>query len=401
MSKFTKFVFQIMLVVLLCWGAYAWFTWEWDSLGLGRFYLFFVFIAITVIYVYYNKIKLSISSKETGLLVLWCIASLPNDFKLVSPIIAALRFFPLLILFKDKYNIESHLKFISVSVAIILIPGMILWTLIQMEAFTLPGIPIQMGDDDNLNYYFYNYFFLLNRIELESTRFQSIFLEPGYLGTMLAFLLYANKYKWKQWYNWMLLLGLILSQSLAGYITLLVGYILYLYQMKTSARKLLFLLAAIFVFFYFIPQINKGANNINHNIIERFTDKNNNKYVLLDDLRVSYDTDRIFSNLISSGNLFFGDINKTKVEGAGYKVFIIRYGLVAAIIYFFFYFQLSTFTRNKKYGKGFLLLVVLTFFQAAYPFSYSWVIPFVLGVLSDTAPGYSLRKYGKNEDLVC
>lgn len=401
MSKFTKFVFQIMLVVLLCWGAYAWFTWEWDSLGLGRFYLFFVFIAITVIYVYYNKIKLSISSKETGLLVLWCIASLPNDFKLVSPIIAALRFFPLLILFKDKYNIESHLKFISVSVAIILIPGMILWTLIQMEAFTLPGIPIQMGDDDNLNYYFYNYFFLLNRIELESTRFQSIFLEPGYLGTMLAFLLYANKYKWKQWYNWMLLLGLILSQSLAGYITLLVGYILYLYQMKTSARKLLFLLAAIFVFFYFIPQINKGDNNINHNIIERFTDKNNNKYVLLDDLRVSYDTDRIFSNLISSGNLFFGDINKTKVEGAGYKVFIIRYGLVAAIIYFFFYFQLSTFTRNKKYGKGFLLLVVLTFFQAAYPFSYSWVIPFVLGVLSDTAPGYSLRKYGKNEDLVC
>lgn len=401
MSKFTKFVFQIMLVVLLCWGAYAWFTWEWDSLGLGRFYLFFVFIAITVIYVYYNKIKLSISSKETGLLVLWCIASLPNDFKLVSPIIAALRFFPLLILFKDKYNIESHLKFISVSVAIILIPGMILWTLIQMEAFTLPGIPIQMGDDDNLNYYFYNYFFLLNRIELESTRFQSIFLEPGYLGTMLAFLLYANKYKWKQWYNWMLLLGLILSQSLAGYITLLVGYILYLYQMKTSARKLLFLLAAIFVFFYFIPQINKGDNNINHNIIERFTDKNNNKYVLLDDLRVSYDTDRIFSNLISSGNLFFGDINKTKVEGAGYKVFIIRYGLVAAIIYFFFYFQLSTFTRNKKYGKGFLLLVVLTFFQAAYPFSYSWVIPFVLGVLSDTASGYSLRKYGKNEDLVC
>ena len=199
----------------------------------------------------------------------------------------------------------------------------------------------------------------------------------------------------------MLLLGLILSQSLAGYITLLVGYILYLYQMKTSARKLLFLLAAIFVFFYFIPQINKGDNNINHNIIERFTDKNNNKYVLLDDLRVSYDTDRIFSNLISSGNLFFGDINKTKVEGAGYKVFIIRYGLVAAIIYFFFYFQLSTFTRNKKYGKGFLLLVVLTFFQAAYPFSYSWVIPFVLGVLSDTAPGYSLRKYGKNEDLVC
>lgn len=393
MSKITRFIFQLMLVVLLCWGAHAWFTWEWDSMELGRFRLYFTFMAVTLLYVYFNHIKLSFKSKEIVLLILWSVGLLPPEFKIVSPIIEALRFFPLLILFKNEDKVENHLKFISTSLAIILIPGMILWTLIQLEYFTLPGIPIRMGEDTtNSNYYFFNYFVLLNRIEFESTRFQSIFLEPGYLGTMVAFLLYANKYKWKQWYNWVLLLGLILSQSLAGYITLLVGYILYLYQMKTSARKLLFLLGAIFVFFYFIPQINKGDNYINHNIIERFTDKNNEKYVLLNDLRTSYDTDQIFSNMIFSGNLFFGEINKTQVEGAGYKVFLIRYGLVAAIIYFFFYFQLSTFTRNKKYGKGFLLLVVLTFFQAAYPFSYSWVIPFVLGVLSDITPRLQLKK---------
>lgn len=390
MSKITRFVFQLMLVILLCWGAHAWFTWEWDFLGLGRFRFYFTFVAITLLYVYFNNIKLSFKSKEIVLLILWCIAHLPPEFKLVSPIIEALRFFPLLILFKNIDNVENHLKFISTSLAIILIPGMILWTLIQLEYFTLPGIPIQMGEDTtHSNYYFYNYFVLLNKIELENTRFQSIFLEPGYLGTMVAFLLYANKYRWKQWYNWVLLLGLVLSQSLAGYIIFLVGYILCMHQMKTTARKFLFPLAAVFVFIYYIPQTNEGDNYINHNIIERFTDKNNEKYVLLDNLRTSYDTDRIFSNMISSGNLFFGEINKSQVEGAGYKVFIIRYGLVAAIIYFCFYFQLSTFTRNKKYGKGFLLLVVLTFFQAAYPFSYSWVIPFVLGVLSDINPWYS------------
>ena len=40
-------------------------------------------------------------------------------------------------------------------------------------------------------------------------------------------------------------------------------------------------------------------------------------------------------------------------------------------------------TRNKKYSLYYLILIIITFWQAGYPFSYSWIIPFILGIILD------------------
>lgn len=403
MRKLTRFLYQIMLVILLCWGAHAWFTWEWDYLGLGRFSILFAFIVIALLYASTNKVKFSLSSKKIGILFLWCIASLPPEFKIVSPFMEGLRFFPLLMLFGDKNNLESHLKTLSVSVAIILIPGMILWALIQTGIFTLPGIPVQMGQDDELvNYYFYNYFILLHPIVIESTRFQSIFLEPGYLGTLLALLLYANKYQWKRWYNWVLLLGLIIAQSLAGYVTFVLGYALYLSIFNKSNKATIISVLVLFVVFvYGVQNYNGGDNYLNHNIIERLTDTENDKYVFSGNIRTKEITNKLFEAHLSSGDVLFGETKKLDVPGAGYKVFLIKNGLFAAMLYFFVYFMLSRITHNRRYGFYYFVLVFMTFLQAAYPFSYSWIIPYMLGILLDNQTrGKVGRKFCRNEDIV-
>lgn len=395
----TRFTYQLLLLVLVCWGAHAWFTWEWDFMALGRFRILFAFLAISILYIASNNIKMSFSGTEICIFILWCLASLPPEFKLVSPIIEALRFFPLLVLFKDKRNIDSHLRFVSIGLAIILIPGIILWSLIQTGYYTLPGIPIQMGESSNDNYYFYNYFFLIDRILVTSTRFQSIFLEPGYLGSMLALLLYATKYNWKCWYNWVLLVGLILSQSLAGYATFVIGYIIYLSQNGKSVKTLVIPVAVISMFVYAMQYYNDGDNYINKNIAQRLTDSNDDKYVFSGTIRSDNYTDRVYSESIESGDFIFGESRELNISGAGYKIFLIKNGLFAAILYFIVYNLISKFSKNRKYGRYFVLLILLTFLQAAYPFSYSWMIQFILGIFTEKS-NKTKQIFIRNENLV-
>lgn len=382
-SRITLLLYRCLLLVLLCWGAHAWFTWEWDYMALGRFRLFFAFLAISLIYIYSNNIFFHVKGRVLLAYFLWCIASLPPEFKLVNPVIEAFRFFPLLILFYDSKNIAGHLKFLSISIALILIPGMILWTAIQLGYFNLPGLPIQMGEEGNDNYYFYNYFILLDRIVAESTRFQSIFLEPGYLGTMLSFLLYANKFRWHLWYNCIILLGLVLSQSLAGYATFGIGYLLFLRAQGFSIKKYAIPLFFLIMFVFCMQFYNNGDNYINHNIIERVTDESNEKYLFDGSDRTSDYTDELFIEAFTNGNLLFGINKDLEVDGAGYKIFFLNKGIIAAILYFLVYKIISLMTRNKKYSLYYLILIIITFWQAGYPYSYSWIIPFILGIILD------------------
>lgn len=260
---------------------------------------------------------------------------------------------------------------------------MVLWSAIQLDYFSLPGIPIQMGDGRDDSYYFYNYYIFLDRIMIESNRFQSIFLEPGYLGTMLALMLYANKFNWHSWYNWILLAGLVFSQSLAGYATFAIGYLLYQGVQGFSIMKYVVPLFFLSLFVYSMQYYNNGDNYINHNILERLTDESNDKYIFKGSIRTDDYTSQIFHDAFSSGDLLFGINKDLPIDGAGYRIFFLQKGIISALLYFFAYRGMALMTQNRKYSLFFLLLIVITFWQAAYPFSYSWIIPFLLGILLD------------------
>ncbi len=56
-------------------------------------------------------------------------------------------------------------------------------------------------------------------------RFNGPFLEPGHLSMIVAILLYANKYDFKNnRYLWVLLVTIVLSFGLAGYVITIIGF---------------------------------------------------------------------------------------------------------------------------------------------------------------------------------
>ena len=89
--------------------------------------------------------------------------------------------------------------------------------ILYIIGFPLPNVNMVFNDGF---YSFSNYFlFLIDDRSLFTIipRFQSIFLEPTYLGSTTALLLMTQRGKWKRWYNISLMAGLLISFSLAGY----------------------------------------------------------------------------------------------------------------------------------------------------------------------------------------
>lgn len=115
--------------------------------------------------------------------------------------------------------------------------------------------------------------------------------------------------------------------------------------------------------------------------------------------RNGYITDYYYDQVISSDRIFYGlsyeeirlingdsdgYVDETnKLHGAGFKLYVVQHGLVPVILYFlFYYFLIIAGGVCRKYSFGFLILIVFTFLQASYPNSYSWLIPFILGINS-------------------
>lgn len=405
MGKIINITYKIVIFLMLLWGATAWFTWEWSKEFVGP-----VFTIIAVIYANRNKINLRITHLNFVIIFLFLFVVFYN-MKIGAKSIfnTFCSFFPIYVLFCDKNKAYETLIFCAKWLAIILIPGILLHLYILINGPFLTFI-IQ-HPNGYTSYVFFNYIFLLKGAafyEADGLRFQSIFTEPGYCGTLLAFMIYALRYEMKKWYVAVIAIGLLLTMSLAGYVTLLVGYVSYLYSRGTRIR--IFAIASIFltVIYYASINYNNGNNMINALIIERLQpDKDKG---ISGNNRVSDLTEFYFDNIISNGKIFTGlgpdevrringddDTNENfheKIQGAGYKIFLIYNGLFCAIMIFLAYYLIGPKQCNKsgrKYAKGFLIIVCITFIQAAYPTSYSWLIPYILGVIT-------FKNFEKNEN---
>lgn len=375
------FLFKIELLFLLFWGAHAWFTWELDFLSFGA--KTFLRISLALVSLYYsfnNGIVLRLNSRLLFGVICYLIA-INTPFKSIGEVLAQLILFvPIIVLICDKKNADENLTFLAKGLSLILIPGFILYVMRLIGQLNIIGYPIQYGDGDiSQTYIFMNYGFMLVRLwEVEDFRFTSVFLEPGYIGSLISFMLYAGSYNFKKWYNIVLLVCLILSFSLAGYLVSFIGYILFLLSARKNIKRILGFGILIYFVLLGTQYYNNGNNMMNELILSRLQyDKETG---LTGNNRSSQASDDIFTRVVSSGNILFGDPSIKDMTGAGYKVFIVNKGMIPALLFFAFYHCIAF--NRKKYGYSicFVILIVLTFLQAAYPASYSWVIPFLLGI---------------------
>lgn len=390
-------LFRFAILFEILWGAHAWFTWQCDVSRTNRYLALIIVFLTAFVYQKNQRIVLRKSTNTIGALFCYFIGYwLLSRFSLASIVGNVLSIYPIWVLLSDKNNASSHLQFVIKTLSVILVIGIIEYFILQI--ISIPGPLISYADVKG--YEFCNYGFCL--IPLHSlggfSRFSSVFLEPGYMGALLAFLLYAARYDFSKRYIRILLYALLISLSLAGYILCVVGYILYQSDKGFNIGKYIGIAFCLGIVCLFATNYNEGKNFVNEKIIERL--QPDNKKGIVGNNRTSDVTEKYFREGFRNGNNLFGlGLTKVKhinggdnledgfrhdnINGTGYQFFIVVHGVVPILFFLLFYINIgSSLCISVRYRRFFVWLVVLTFIQASYPSSPSWIYPIILGLNS-------------------
>lgn len=233
---------------------------------------------------------------------------------------------------------------------------------------------------------FKNYiFFLTNEmyglVTSDLVRFSGPYLEPGHQSMVCALLLFANRFQMKSMpWLWVLVLSIFISFSLAGYVILIVGFCLV--KIKNLNSVIAIGVLAFAGWFSVAFLWNGGDNPVNTLIFERLEYdeqkgiKGNNRTVV--------QTDFFFRQCVEDGSIWLGvhDLKEgnRKIRGAGYKIFILKYGIVGLLLVAWLYLLYIPKNANKRYAISFFLLMSFIFLQRAYPMWYSWLFSYVVGI---------------------
>ena len=371
---------------MVLWGAHAWFTWILDEFSFLGYVFMGLFLFVSLIYKQSYNVKIPNNSSFIITIILFILALLftIGDIKDIPKDIVL--YTPLFILLADEKHNEEHLEFLSKALGWIIILGAIPYILRVFNLISLPCIPIFYFNDAVGGYVFDNYFFFIVNtfFNTESPRFCSIFLEPGYLGTLSAFILFLNGYNVKKIHNIFLLVGVIMSLSLAGYIILFLGYFLHVIDRGKKLWPILLIISVLYGVFCVAPMINNGENYLNTLIVERLA-ADEEKGIAGND-RFHGQTDALYEEIQWSSDFLFGVSKRVlqvkDISGAGYKIFIIHHGVIPFVLFILFYFKIASLSYDRKRSKFAVILLFFIFLQATTPESYRWLIPFGLYVRS-------------------
>lgn len=281
------------------------------------------------------------------------------------------------IFLKDEYKV-AVIDFITKVFAIIL--GV---SIIGYLAF-LSGVNIPYSLVEYRTYSIQNYYFFLAHWG-NFFRFQGPFLEPGHLTMGLAPLLYINRYNFRDKYVFILLLAQILTLSLAGYITLVLGFSMQmLFDEQGSHGRIKTVILAVVFTIGAMGVLNSvfGENILEEKIFSRL-EWDGEK--LVGDDRSSDMLDFEYNKTIQSDSKWTGDntFDQTTLEKgvAGYKLFIVQqglFGLFIAILAYFF--SLTSYATSKKKPVVLLLVMIISLLiQNAYPIWWCIIICAFIG----------------------
>lgn len=270
---------------------------------------------------------------------------------------------------------------ISKSMAILLIVSMFFF-LLYLFGFNLPYRDAVFGDNQ---YSFTNYYFFMidDRFMLVLIpRFQSVFLEPGHLGSATTVLLMTQIGKWKRWWNVVLIIASVMTFSLAAYGLLIVLVFLNQWVQHKNVVKLLVVpIIGMALVVGGAMVYNDGDNMVNNLILSRL-EIDETTGDIVGNNRVDKDFKKEFDKYIVSSDVFFGRNMKTTVgEGtgnSGYRVFIYQYGLVGLFLLILFYgFSFRGYV-DIRYLMVAIIISILIFWIRAYPLWYSNYIPILV-----------------------
>lgn len=214
--------------------------------------------------------------------------------------------------------------------------------------------------EGNTEYVYLNYYVFVHGIAIEDffPRFCSIFTEPGYVACFIAFFLYLDKYNFRKLSNWIFVVALILTFSLAGWIFFFLGLVPYLFlNGKKSIRYIILTSAVIAVFFI----VSSDKDSVVYEMIGSRLEIEDGEMKGYN--RSNDELDYIWENrFIGSSYMMLGMREQIEKYDFGASVdmrmYMVRYGVLAAVLYILF--LLICFSSNKsKQGAWFALMVLL------------------------------------------
>lgn len=354
-------------------------TYAWPMLSVPLLLLLIVANAGFIISLSFQPIKFSFDSK-TGWILL-AIAGLTIWSTWLdgwsNGLMTALQALPVLYLIQLPYEyLKDLLKFTTKWYAILLIPGLLLYWITLF--ISLPSF----GTFEHEGYLPYNnyIFYIQSTFDIfRMARFNGFFLEPGHLAIVSTFLMMANHFDFKKC-PWLIVMGIsiLFSLSLAGYLLALIGFLMI--KVNSIGRGLI-TLGAVGAVVAGALMWDGGDNTLNEMIISRLeydeSDgiKGNNRFFNNTD----YEFDR------AVGTKYFwtsvkGHSNMKLISGAGYKIYILYFGMIGTILVLLFYLSLIPSHPDYRYTISFFILISLCFMQRAYPFWYSWLFPYVVSI---------------------
>ena len=254
----------------------------------------------------------------------------------------------------------------------------ILFFFLHFIGVNLPNVSVERGNYSYTNFFF----FLLDDRELWNIlipRFNSVFLEPGHMGTTIIMLLATQIGKWKKWYNVVLFVALLMSFSLAAYC---LGVMLLFLRLWMLRRKIVLKVLGLVSFLGIIVGCsfvyNDGDNMLNNLIVMRLevSDtgddfKGNN--------RVLGDFEKEFESFLGSSDVLFG--REMDYEGwgnSGYRVYIYDYGMAGFALFLLFYFFAFRTGRDIRAITTAFVLAMTNFWIRGYPMLFAFLYPYFI-----------------------
>ena len=381
-------IFMLFLTSMEIWIA-------WD--GRGRFINFFLWVSLLFL-IKKNRIKLNYEQKNVAifftLFISYTCLYLVNMN--VNGIIGSLfsYFLPasLIIFLNDNDRIKC-LRYIVKWFAMLMVPAII--TYILCQTIGLPSLgTLKLHDSPyQADWYLYkeNYLFCTMYAFKETERFNGPFNEPGHLGMMSAFLLFADGYRFKKRNTWIIFLALLMTLSLSGYVLAFMGFLLRKYnEGKVKMKWLIPFIIIIVGGYLYGTYYNGGDNIINERIMARL--EYDEESGIVGNNRARGDIHIYFLKMLYDPYLLlFGYDRDTVVQwafegsrGTGIEVFIVHHGIVGVLLSISLYFVCSLYSKPKRTAILFLIYMILILLQRSYWYWFSMLICYLYGLTSWT-----------------
>lgn len=381
--SFHKYLYFTSVFLLMCSLYNLSFTWNihravWS--GMASFF--------SLTYMMSNRNSFKANRKKqiiSFLLVIWYIyATSLSPNVLGAFVLNITTFIPIYSIVYSSIAIKKEmLRFMGLATSLILALSLVGWFL-YLIGVDLPHTYDYNFDDGYHSYVYYYVFLVVDRVSDILPRFTGMFIEPRQMASVCVLLILSYKIgNLPKWSLLIIVISLILSFSLAGWIAIVLGF--FCSAIVSASTKTIISLSILSVFLiglYFYAQ-KEQKSVLNTYIFSRLVP--DEEKGIVGNNRTHNDFDIQYDMFVKSPDAMLG-ISKELSKGnnwtignAGHKVFIVHYGIMGFIL-----MSIMLFAYYRSYMEAHSLIYLLTYYLLGCIRSFFvtpyWLILFILSI---------------------